>query len=115
MKTYLGLLAAVLLTASASGQTTNAPAHRPLGADSQISTVSKANPVVLQQSKPNEVVSRSGKVIYSGSLVTAIKGGNPLQLLNPFAPAQYGSAEDGVTRSAITGKVDGLKVFGVRF
>jgi len=27
----------------------------------------------------------------------AIRGGNPLQMLNPFAPAKYGTAEENVS------------------
>jgi hypothetical protein len=40
---------------------------------------------------------------------------NPLQLVNPAAPAKYGSAEDNVLRDPISGRVSGWKIFSIGF
>ena len=42
-------------------------------------------------------------------------GGNPLQMLNPKAPAQYGTAEDSVVLDPDTGKWKGIKLFSFNF
>jgi hypothetical protein len=42
-------------------------------------------------------------------------GGNPFQMLNPKAPAQYGKAEDSVVLDPDTGKWKGIKLFSFNF
>ena len=52
----------------------------------------------------------------SGVIPRAIRGGNPLQMLNPFAPAKYGTAEDNVSFDPdVPGKVNGINFFSVSF
>src|SRR3974377_1587022 len=63
--------------------------------------------------RPNEIIKEN--VSYSGIAGQVTKPGNPLQLLNPAAPARYGSAEDNTLRDPITGKASGLKIFSIRF
>ena len=65
----------------------------------------------------NDEVSRvsSGHVTYSGIAVAVVRAENPAQLLNPFAPDEYGRAEDNVVREPITGKATGLKIFSIAF
>jgi hypothetical protein len=63
--------------------------------------------------KPNEIV--SGNVHYSGIAVEALKTGHPLQLINPLAPAKYGSPENNVLRDGITKRVLGWKIFSIGF
>lgn len=50
-----------------------------------------------------------------GIAIQAAKTPNPLQLLNPTAPADYGPAEANVVRDPITRRVSGLKIFSLRF
>ena len=50
-----------------------------------------------------------------GSLARAARGGNPLQLLNPKAPAVYGRAEDNVFLDPDTGKWKGFKLLTINF
>lgn len=50
-----------------------------------------------------------------GSLARAAQGGNPLQLLNPKAPAVYGRAEDNVFLDPDTGKWKGFKLLTINF
>ena len=49
-----------------------------------------------------------------GVLVRAAQG-NPLQMLNPKAPPQYGKAEDSVELDPDTGKWRGIKLFTINF
>jgi hypothetical protein len=50
-----------------------------------------------------------------GVLPRATRGGNPFQMLNPKAPAQYGKAEDSVVLDPETGKWKGIKLFTINF
>jgi len=52
----------------------------------------------------------------SGVIPRAVRGGNPLQMLNPFAPAKYGTAEESVLLdSDVPGKATGIKLFSISF
>jgi hypothetical protein len=42
-------------------------------------------------------------------------GGNPLQMLNPKAPAKYGTAQQHVDIDPRTGKWKGIKLFSITF
>jgi hypothetical protein len=67
----------------------------------------------FRELKPNEL--QRGKILYSGIAVEAAKKRRGLQLFNPKAPPEYGSAEDNVARDPINGRVTGLKIFAIRF
>ena len=59
------------------------------------------------------IVARSA---VSGVIPTAIRGGNPLQMLNPFAPAKYGTAEESVSLYPdVPGKWNGIKFVSISF
>ena len=52
----------------------------------------------------------------SGMIPRAIRGGNPLQILNPFAPAKYGTADENVSLDPdVPGKANGIDLFSVSF
>ena len=52
---------------------------------------------------------------YGGILYRAYKADNPLQLLNPFAPREYGQSEAAeLARGPITGVPRGWSVFSIR-
>ena len=65
------------------------------------------------EAKANEIA--SGQVTYSGIAVELLKTRNPLQLINPAAPAKYGAPEDNVLRDPISGRVSGWKIFSIGF
>ena len=50
-----------------------------------------------------------------GVIPRAVRGGNPLQMLNPKAPARYGTAEQSVVFEPYTGKWKGIKLFEILF
>jgi hypothetical protein len=85
--------------------------------DSQITRFLKQNPdqnlFITGAERPNEI-KRNG-VSYSGIFVELMKTDNPLQLINPAAPPEYGSSEDNTARDPITGRVSGLKLFSISF
>lgn len=68
---------------------------------------------MLTVEKPNEL--RLGKITLSGSLVEAAKADNPLQLINPWAPGEYGEPQDNATFNLITGHATGWKLFAIEF
>lgn len=54
------------------------------------------------------------KVIYSGALVRFSKTDKPLQLLNPFAPARYGSGLNDLVVDSDTGRTLGISLISIR-
>jgi len=69
--------------------------------------------VEITLERPNELT--VGNLTLEGVAVQAIRTDNPLQLINPFAPPEYGRAEDNVTRDPVSGKASGLKLFSIKF
>ncbi len=52
-----------------------------------------------------------------GVVPRAIRSGNPLQMINPAAPAEYGSGQD-VTRHEVddpTQRAQGIKLYAIEF
>jgi hypothetical protein len=52
---------------------------------------------------------------YSGVAVQAAKSRNPLQLINPLAPARYGSGEANLVLNPATLQGEGINLFSVAF
>jgi hypothetical protein len=51
-----------------------------------------------------------------GVIPRIIRGDDPLQMLNPFAPAKYGTAEENtVLDPDVPGRGDGIKLLSVSF
>ena len=51
-----------------------------------------------------------------GVVPRAVRGGNPLQMVNPWAPARYGTAQQSVAMKPDgSGKWDGIKLFEFTF
>ncbi len=67
----------------------------------------------LGPAKPNET--GLGKLSFSGIAVQLLKAENPLQLLNPAAPAQYGSGMDNLDQVSFSGTGPLLKIFSIAF
>ena len=68
---------------------------------------------LVRQEKPNEWT--TVHLTYSGVFVEVIKMKNPLELINPAAPPEYGWAENNVLRDPFDGHVSGLKIFSIEF
>ena len=69
--------------------------------------------VAQPEKNKHKIVGR--RAAYSGIAVQATKSENPLQLLNPAAPEEYGNGEASVTREPKTGRVNGLRIFSIEF
>jgi hypothetical protein len=54
-------------------------------------------------------------VTYGGALYEIAKADQPLQILNPFAPARYGSGETNVVRDPITKQPRGVAFFSLHW
>ena len=52
----------------------------------------------------------------SGVIPRAVRGGHPLQMLNPLAPAKYSTADESVAVDPdVAGRGDGIKLFSISF
>ena len=109
MKT-IGILLVALAPLALAAQ----PAGVEHSLESQLGTHPKETATALAAgTKANEIV--KGNVTYNGSVVEAFKVDHPLQLINPFAPATYGGADDNVLHEPMTGRPAGLNLFSIRF
>ena len=97
MKILMIAILAALVT-SASAQTFTAP----IGPQKPVRAMATPPPL-LQRPEVQGVVPR------------AVRGGNPLQMLNPMAPAKYGTAAQSVVIDPETGKWKGIKFFEILF
>jgi hypothetical protein len=84
--------------------------------DASLPATSYRSVITLQPPKPNNVVpsNKFQGVEYSGIFVQVVRN-NPLQLINPFAPASYGDGEVNIVRNPATKKAAGLKAFQITF
>jgi CRISPR/Cas system-associated protein Cas5 (RAMP superfamily) len=98
-----------MLAVGASAQQSNAGESF----EAEIAREAKDWAVEIREEKPNEI--KIGYFTYSGIFLEALKADNLLQLLNPFAPPEYGSSEDNLVLDPITSKVVGLKFFSLQF
>jgi hypothetical protein len=67
-----------------------------------------------KQAKPEPPPPITGREV-QGVIPRGVRGGNPLQMLNPKAPARYGTAEQSVVLEPYTGKWKGIKLFEILF
>lgn len=98
MKITLLLIAfAFVLSSPAMAQEFKFPIPVP-----QTEELTPAQPVV-----PQETV--------EGSIPKAVRSGQPLQMINPLAPARFGDGRDAVTRDPKNNKPKGFKLFTFNF
>ena len=106
-KTLIACLAAGLLTLGQSARAAANPATAPSHTASF-----EARYHARQTHRPATL----SKQNISGGIPRAFRGGNPLQMLNPFAPAKYGTAEENVSLDPdVPGKWNGIKLFSISF
>jgi hypothetical protein len=55
------------------------------------------------------------RVVYSGVAIQLIRAPNPLHLINPWAPKEYGSSEQNLAIDPVTRKPAGIKFFAISF
>ena len=105
----------ILMACLASGLVTlGRPAHaaaKPAFASSHIASFAHKHNA-RSAGRPAPLAERD----VSGVIPSAIRGGNPLQMLNPRAPARYGTAEENVVLDPdIPGRGDGIKLLSISF
>jgi hypothetical protein len=105
-KTLIACLATGLLTlgqpARAAGNPATAPLHTAF--EHRHHARQAQRPATLSQSA------------VSGGIPRAIRGGDPLQMLNPLASAKYGTAEENVSLDPdAPGRATGIKLFSISF
>jgi hypothetical protein len=52
---------------------------------------------------------------YDGVLPRMRRADRPLHMLNPFAPARYGSGFDNLSLNPVSGRPEGINFFAIRF
>ena len=100
MKYILAIFIALAFAATASAQSSQ----------SYRSPVGKQQPVRPTGVKPPPVEQTRE---FEGSIPAAVRGGNPLQMLNPMAPEKYGTAHEHVVYEPYTWKWKGIKLFEI--
>lgn len=108
----------ILSLAAARAQSTNVPSSNPPLPVDQWSLTGvirhpEQMPILTLEEKPNQL--RLGKVTLSGIAVEVAKTDNPFQLINPWAPPEFGESQDNATFSLITNRVTGWKLFAFEF
>jgi len=58
---------------------------------------------------------KAGTTTYGGVLAQASSMDQPLQLLNPLAPARYGDGSQNLAVDPLTGKPQGVTLFSISF
>ena len=96
MKNLLAVVLLFTLCGVALGQTYTAPRFK-----EKIRAAPTPPPEI---SKKREV---------GGAVPRGVRGGNPLQMLNPLAPAKYGTSAQSVMLDPYTGKWNGIKLFEI--
>lgn len=98
MKKSLAAIAGLLIAGVAFGQTFTAPSGQ--------------RQVQPKPKPPAPITSRD----VQGVIPRAIRGGNPVQMLNPRAPARYGTSQQSVAlKPDGSGKWNGIKLFEILF
>jgi hypothetical protein len=74
--------------------------------------------LTIRTEPANEIY--SGRFSYNGIFVQASKTSNPLQMVNPAAPPEYGSGWDNLISDPLgkppgSSSREGLKLFSIRF
>ncbi|MEY2440321.1 MAG: hypothetical protein QOI34_1706 [Verrucomicrobiota bacterium] len=99
MKNYLSVLFLLAFAGVASAQSYEAPI---VGRQKQVRAMATPPPI-------------SERDNVQGAIPKGVRGGNPLQMLNPKAPAKYGTAMQNVILDPVTGKWKGIKLFEIFF
>ena len=55
------------------------------------------------------------RVVYSGIGIQLFRAPNPLQLINPWAPKEYGPSDQNLAIDPVTQKAAGWKFFAISF
>ena len=73
-------------------------------------------PIVPRKAPPHQKPPPLPPPQTGGVIPRAIRGGNPLQMLNPLAPPRYGTAQQSVAlKPDGSGKWNGIKLFEFTF
>ena len=123
MKTLLlAIILTIGLSAAASAQT-QAASKTSRNNSTATATGTATGTISRRNSRFTKQTTNSGNTIYArpaqvdGAAVRAVRSGNPLQMINPFAPASYGDGHD-VTRREPSDpyqRPEGIKLVTVEF
>ena len=97
MKYLLTLCVTLALASIAAGQT-----YQTKGKQTPVRPTGVEKPAPMTQTRE-----------YQGAIPRGIRGGDPVQMLNPLAPARYGTSAQGVILEPYTLKWNGIKLFEI--
>jgi hypothetical protein len=81
--------------------------------DAQLYAPGQTSVLTVKKPTPNQIAGH--KVVYSGIAVQVIKTKNPINLVNPWAPAEYGTGDCNLERDTITAKPVGFRFLSISF
>lgn len=90
-----------IIRGNASGfayQARNASSAIPAGTRDFIYTPDPLTGIIVQRPVIAAPIARDGQISVDGSAARAVRSGQPLQMINPFAPASFGDGSDMVRR-----------------
>src|SRR4051794_11506853 len=102
------IVAASVITAHSQSLSLNAPGNGSESFAARTPRPGVETPLLTLELRPNEV--RFDRYVLSGILVEIANTKNPVQLLNPYAPPEYGSVEDNFLRDLLGREKPGLKI-----
>ncbi len=117
MRSVIIIALTVLVASAAQAQVKGGQALKGQATRKEASSAAVVTKSEVQAGATN-AVSRSLKnpnIVYSGMGVQAVKSRAPLQLINPLAPANYGTGERNITRDPANGRVDGWNLLSISF
>lgn len=108
MKPILALLvglAAVTLAAQEAVSTNKPPEVAPAGLQATAGSVSRR---VADSVGPVAPAVPPGQVVAGGAIPKLVRSRQPFQMINPFAPKEYGDGTDVLARNPVTGEAEGV-------
>ena len=81
--------------------------------DAELATYARAYVLGLPPVSYDTVVGE--RVVYSGIVIQLFRAPNPLQLLNPWAPKEYGPSDQNLAIDPVTKQPAGLRFFVINF
>jgi hypothetical protein len=81
--------------------------------DAELATYSRSYIFGISETSYDKIVGE--RVVYSGIGIQLFRAPNPIQLINPWAPKEYGPSDQNLAIDPVTKRAAGLKFFAISF
>ena len=81
--------------------------------DAELATYTRSYILGIPETSYHTIVGE--RVVYSGISIQLLRSPNPLQLINPWAPKEYGPSDQNLVIDPVTKKPAGLRFFAISF